>query len=255
MATNIHEIAHAYSDQNIFRHARENGLKLDMYKAEQFFYYSPSRSFFVSFPLKSLFPSRELKAVIPKNLRTFRFDTYINGITSTQSEGVIGLLNELHGYYLESKFCFEMLEPYKIAKGSDASGFFEWVHNTQSKMTAFFEFDFFIKEYLLNMKRRYPVQYKGLINYRPFNEAYGAIRTSYKELTDKYLRRIKTEMAGLNSSGKAKVSLDGYELWVREGNSKTSIGTSVFSKDFEILKPVLQSDRYREIIADFPEIK
>jgi hypothetical protein len=35
------------------------------------------------------------KAVIPRNLRTFRFDTYVDGITSTQSEGVIGLLNEL----------------------------------------------------------------------------------------------------------------------------------------------------------------
>jgi hypothetical protein len=62
-------------------------------------------------------------------------------------------------------------------------------------------------------------------------------------------------MAGLNSSGKAKVRLDGYELWVKEGNSNTSIGTSVFSKDFEILKPVLQSERYRELVVDFPEIK
>ncbi len=250
MATNVHEIAHAYSDQNIFRHARENGLKLDMNKAEQFFYYSPSRSFFVSYPLRSLFPSKELKSVIPRNLRTFRFDTYIDGTTSTQSEGVIGLLNELHAYYLESKFSFEMLEPYKTAKGSDASGLFEWVHNTQSKMTAFFEFDFFIKEYLLYMKRKYPAQYRQLSNFRPFTEAYGAIRTSYKELTDKYLRKIKTEMAGLNSSGKANVSLDNFELWVREGNSDTSIGTSVFSEDREILMPVLESDRYREIISD-----
>jgi len=255
MATNIHEIAHAYSDQNIFRHAGENALKLDMYKAEQFFYYSPSRSFFISFPLKSLFPSKELKAVIPKNLRTFRFDTYIDGITSTQSEGVVGLLNELHAYYLESKFCFEMLEAYKIAKGSDASGLFEWVHNTQSKMTAFFEFDFFIKEYLLYMKRRYPAKYKELSIHKPFTEAYSTFRTSYMELTDKYLQKIRSEMASLNSSGKAKVSLENSDLWVREGNSRTSIGTSVFSKDREILMPVLQSDRYRELGVDFPGIK
>ncbi len=253
MATNIHEIAHAYGDQNIFNYARENRIELDMNKAEQFFYYSPVRSFFISFPMKSLFPSKELKAAIPKSLRTFRFGTYIDGVTSTQSEGVIGLLNELHAYYLESKYSFEMLEPYKIVKGSDASGLFEWVHNTQSKMTAFFEFDFFIKEYLLYMKRKYPAKYTELSKYRPFTEAYSAIRTSYKELTEKYLRKIRTEMASLNSSGKAKVSLENSDLWVREGNSRTSIGTSVFSKDREILMPLLNSDHYRELINDFPE--
>jgi hypothetical protein len=255
MSTNVHEIAHAYCGQNIFRHARQNGFRLDMNKAEEYLYYSPGRSFFISFPLKSLFPSRELKAVIPRNLRTFRFDTYIDGIISTQSEGVIGLLNEMHSYYLESKFCLEMLEPYKIAEGSDASGFFEWVHNTQSKMSAFFEFDFFIKEYLMYMKRKYPVQYKQLGDYQPFNEAYVAIRTSYEELSENYLQKIRTEMASLNSTGKADVSLDGNELWVRKGNSDTSTGTPVFSEDFGILMPVLESNRYQEVIADFPEIR
>ena len=252
IATNVHEIAHAYCGLNIFRHANENGLKLDMNKAEEFFYCSPCKSFFVSFPLKSLFPSRELKAVIPGNLRTFRFNTYIGGITSTQPEGVIGLLNELHSYYLESKFCLEMLEPYKTAEGSDASGFFEWVHNSQSKMTAFYEFDFFIKEYLLYMKGKYPARYNELRSYRPFTEAYRTIRISYEELVNDYLQKIKTEMAALNSSGKAEVTLEGTDLWVREGNNDTSADTPVFSKDFEILKPVLESDRYQEIVDDFP---
>jgi hypothetical protein len=251
MATNVHEIAHAYCGLNIFRHANENGLKLDINKAEEFFYFSPERSFFVSFPLKSLFPSRELKTVIPRNLRTFRFDTYIDGITSTQSEGVIGLLNELHSYYLESKFCLEMLESYITAEGSEASGLFEWVHNAQSKMTAFYEFDYFIREYLLLMKRKYPVRYNELRSYRPFTEAYRAIRTSYVELVNEYLQKIKTEMAAMNSSGKAEVALEGTNLWVREGNSDTSAGTPVFSKDFEILAPVLESDRYQEIVDDF----
>lgn len=255
MATNVHEIAHAYCGQNIFRHARENRLKLDINKAEEFFYYSTDRSFFVSFPLKSLFPSRELKAVIPKNLRTFRFDTYIDGKTSTQSEGVIGLLNELHSYYLESKFCFDMLEAYKTAERSDASGFFEWVHNSQSKMTAFFEFDFFIREYLLFMKRKYPSEYKELRHCKPFTDAYGAIRTSYEELKNNYLQKIKTEIASLNSSGKAEASLENFELWVREGSSNTSTGTPVFSEDLEKLMPVLESNRYEEIIVDFPDLR
>ena len=254
MATNVHEIAHAYCGLNIFRYARENGIKLDMNKAEEFFYYSPERSFFVSFPLKSLFPSRYLKTAIPRNLRTFRYDTYIDGITSTQSEGVIGLLNELHSYYLESKFCLEMLDPYKTIEGSEASGLFEWVHNTQSKMTAFYEFDYFIKEYFLLMKQKYPSRYNELKRYRPFTEAYSAIRKSYKEVVDDYLEKIKSEMSALNLSGKAEVTLEDNDLWVREGISDTSTGTPVFSKDFEILAPVLESERYSEIAEDFPDM-
>ncbi len=45
MATNVHEIAHAYCGQNIFRHARENKLRLDINKAEEFFFSLPINRF------------------------------------------------------------------------------------------------------------------------------------------------------------------------------------------------------------------
>jgi hypothetical protein len=122
-------------------------------------------------------------------------------------------------------------------------------------MSAFFEFDFFIKEYLLYMKSRYPAHYKELRSCQSFTVAYSAIRTSYEELTNDYLQKIKTEMAELNSSGKAEVTLEGYNLWVREGNSDISAGTPVFSEDFGTLMPVLESDRYQKIIDDFPEMR
>jgi hypothetical protein len=107
---------------------------------------------------------------------------------------------------------------------------------------------------LLQMKTKYPAAYWELRSYRPFVEAFGAIHSSYKELINKYLRRIKIEMSGLNASGKAEVNLADNEMWVREGNSNTSIGTPVFSADREILMPVLESDRYQEITGDFPNL-
>jgi hypothetical protein len=51
IATNVHEIAHAYCGLNIFRHANENGLKLDMNKAEEFFTVLPTNRFSSLFPL------------------------------------------------------------------------------------------------------------------------------------------------------------------------------------------------------------
>jgi hypothetical protein len=95
METNVHEIAHGYFDQNSYSYLRDNNLQMKAGNAQGYVYISPFESFFVSFPLKAMFPSGELSEIIPSDLRTYRFGTYIGGSTSTQSEGVIGLLNAL----------------------------------------------------------------------------------------------------------------------------------------------------------------
>ena len=251
METNVHEIAHGYFDQNTFRYLRNNNTGFNPDNANGFIYISPHKSYFVSFPLKALFPSSGLSAVIPDNLRTYRYDTYINGTTSTQSDGVIGLLNELHAYYCGARYCFDMLEPYKTAAGSDASGLFEWVTHTQSSMSAFYEFDFFISEYLLFMKRKYPDNYKLLRSYPAFRESYVTLKGLFSELIDRYLDRINTEANLLNKKGEAEVSLKEDWLWIRSGNSHISSGTPLFSDERKILLPVLESRRFREIWEDF----
>jgi hypothetical protein len=251
METNVHEIAHAYFDQNVFRYFHENGQKSNLENAQLFLYLSPSRSFFVSFPLNLMFPSAELARVIPKELRTYRFDTYISGTTSTQSEGIIGLLNELNAYYLGSLYSYDMLEPYKEACGSDATGLFEWVTHVQSTMSAFYEFDFFIKEYLLYMRNNYMASYEKLKAYRPFRDSYEAIYKSYSDLVKSYRDRIEKEMKIINASGLAEAKIEKGWLWIRAGKSHISSGTPIFSKEKNILLPALESKKYRVIRKDF----
>ncbi len=251
MEKNVHEIAHGYFDQNMFRYLLDNNLDFNPDNAQGLIYISPHQSFFVSFPFNAMFPSGDLAIVIPADLRTYRFDTYINGTTSTQSDGVIGLLNELHAYYLGSRYCFDMLEAYKTAAGSDEAGLFEWVTHTQSTMSAYYEFDFFISEYLLFMKRKYPQNYELLRSYDPFRESYIILRTLYNELIDKYVGRINAEMGLLNSSGYAEARLADGWLWVKTGSSHISSGTPLFSDERKTLMPVLESRRYREVEEDF----
>lgn len=252
METNVHEIAHGYFDQNGFRYAKEKNMNMNRNNAEGYIYLGPSSGYFVSFPLRSMFPSKELEKVIPAELRTYRYDTYIDGTTSTQSDGVIGLLNELDAYYIGSRYCFDMLDAYKQAAGSDATGFFEWVTHTQSTMSAFYEFDFFIREYLLYLKKNYPSYYRDLVSYRPFGEAYYSVRTAYKELVDMYIARIKNEAKKLNSSGESSVKSEKGWLWIKSGNSNIASGTPMFSDLREKLMPVLSGRRYRDIAKDFP---
>jgi len=251
MEKNVHEISHGYFDQNVYRYLPDNNLEFNPDNANGFIYINPYQEFFISFPLEAIYPSNRLSNVIPASLRTFRFDTYIRGETSTQSDGVIGLLNELHAYYCGSRYCSEMLEAYKLAAGSDAAGLFEWVTHTQSTMTAFYEFDYFIREYLLYMKRNYPEKYEMLRSHEPFVEAYSTLCISYNELINMYIDRISSEMDHLNSSGEAEIKIADGWLWVKSGNSHISSGTPIFSEDKEKLLPVLQGKRYREIESDF----
>lgn len=251
MEKNVHEISHGYFDQNVYRYLLDNNLEFNPDNANGFIYINPYQEFFISFPLKTMYPSNRLSNVIPASLRTFRFDTYIKGETSTQSDGVIGLLNELHAYYCGSRYCSEMLEAYKLAAGSDAAGLFEWVTHTQSTMTAFYEFDYFIREYLLYMKRNYPEKYEMLRSHESFVEAYSTLRTSYNELINRYIDRISSEMDHLNSSGEAEIRIADGWLWVKSGNSHISSGTPIFSEDKEKLLPALEGKRYREILNDF----
>lgn len=251
METNVHEVAHGYFDQNTFRYLNINKTGFNADNTNGFIYITPELGFYISFPLKSMFPSAELAAVIPSNLRTYRYDTYIEGTTSTQSDGVIGLLNELHAYYIGSRYCYEMLEPYREAAGSDAAGLFEWVTHTQSTMSAFYEFDFFISEYLLYMKSKYPAAYQQLRSYSRFSEAYSTLRDLYTNLIDRYLQKINSEMTRLNGNGGSEVRLKDGWLWVRPGESHISSGTPLFSDERKILQPVLESRRFREIREDF----
>lgn len=251
METNVHEIAHAYFSQNVFAYAMEHDMTLDWEMVYGYLYFSPGRSFFLSFPKESLFPSKELVREIPRELRTFRFDDYIDGNTSTQGQGVIGLLDELNAYYQDSKYSYDMFEVYCEVEGSEAAGLYQWVRKTQSSMTAFYEFDFFIREYLLLMQRDYPSDYEALKECRRFREAYGAVREAYEGLVAGYEERIRSEMDRLNASGQAEITMEEGTLWITLPGSGYRQGTSVYSEARATLMPVLSSNRFSNIESDF----
>ena len=252
MSTNVHEIAHGFSSYNVFRLTDEKRFDYDHELVQGTFYLSTSKQWNLSFPEKSLFPAMELSAVIPNQYRTFRFNTYIQGNTSTQQEGVLGLLDEFHAYYIGSRFKMDVRPAYVEAAGCQVQGFYEWAMSFQSIAAAFFEFDYFVREYLLLMNRQSPADYHLLLSNTSFREAYGEIHRSYRTLVNEYLETVQREVKRLNAAGNDSVSLEGNVLWVQMAGSSSVSGTTYISKDMETLLPVLNSSRYREIESDFP---
>ena len=247
MATNVHEIAHGFCSQYVFSHAREIGLKMNWDDASLAYYLSPSRIYMVTFPKASLFPSAELVPEIPRDLRTYRFDTYVNGRTSTQGEGVLGLLDEFHAYYLGSRCGYDLLDAYILAEGSVAMGFLEWIRALQSTMTAYWEFDFFIREYLLHMRTHYPEDYSLLVSRGEFADAYREFRKAYGDLVSKYVARITETSDRLEASGEAEVTIEDVMVWISYTGGSHKQGVTFFDDAKAILEPVINSSRYDHV--------
>ena len=250
METNVHEIAHGFFNLNVFKYVLDHDTTLNWEMVQGFIYISPSSSYFISCPKNILFPSNELEQVIPKDRRTFRFDQYICGNTSTQGQGVIGLLDEMHAYYLDSKYCFDMLEAFIEAEGSVEEGVYDWVERAQSTLSSFWEFDFYIKEYLLYMKDKYPSDYIELINCRSFTDAYLAVRSAYASLISQYEDKVGKQVGRINRAGKAEARISDGTLWINQRGSRYMQGTPLFAEAMKILRPVLESKRYDAILKD-----
>lgn len=229
MSTNVHEIGHAYGGLLHYAELMScNCTKtIEFEDIQQGFYHAPGEEYWIEIEEEYIFPSNELSETISYDLQTFRYDTYIEGTSSTQADGVIGLLDELNAYYLGSKYQYDMLPVYKEVFGSDYLD--RWVMHSASEMTAFFEFDFFIKEYLLYAKNYAPTTYNYLKNSPDFRRAYQTTHTKYRQLTNAYVAKIELE------KNVAELNYD----------------SPFWEDDYPRLKKRLDSGVYRSIEVDF----
>ena len=111
ISTTVHETTHAYDSQIPYMFAKQGVFKMDNSTNEGFIF-DENYKIAYNYPKSKFFQSRRLSAVIPQNLRTFRYDTYIESKSdnqSTQSSGVIGLMEEFNAYYHGSKVIFDLL--------------------------------------------------------------------------------------------------------------------------------------------------
>ena len=219
MSTNVHEIGHGYGGVMYFQEANKgiNGARINFRNINQGFYQSPQEYFWIEIEKAYIFPSRKLTGTIPGDLRTFRFNTYINGNSSTQQHGVIGLLDEMNAYYLGSRFNYEMFPVYKELYGPKYLD--KWVMKTSSSMTAYFEFDFFVKEYLLYAKNYQPQTYSYLKNNAAFKSTYQKIHNKFKQVAELYEAKVNREKTIASFNYESPFHNEDYDRLVSRLNS------------------------------------
>ena len=233
MSTNIHEICHSYNHYIPYGKMQECecGMVNFIHKG---FYLSPNEEYWIQMDKKLIFPSRKLIPEIPEHKRTFRFDTYIVGEQSAQGHGVLGLLDEFNAYYTGAKYMFDM---YPIYVRQDPEwGYVFWANTTKGNMDAFFEFDFFIKEYLLYAKKHHSDTYVALQTNDSFKVIYQIIQSKYRDLLHEYNLKYQVLLEKNNESS------SGFR-WILNENPH--------DKRFDVLQKELSSDKYEEIQRDF----
>ena len=235
MATNIHEICHSYNHYIPYWEMNScqcGEASLDF--IHKGFYIAPGEEYWIEIDKGILFPSRKLEPHISEKNRTLRFSTYIIGEQSAQGHGVLGLLDEFNAYYIGAKYMYDILPCYQnIDKDW---GYVTWANWTKGNMAAYFEFDFFIKEYLLFAQRHYPETYDVLKSNHDFLIIYQTIQDNYEKLLNKFENQYKAFYV-INESNK-----DGFRWIMQE---------SIYPDGFTEIQDELSSDKYKQIQNDF----
>lgn len=174
--TAVHETFHQYTHTSTSESPLPNSLTENIYAGN-------GVNYRVDHSGVSLFKTSEALAPLGSDIRTFRYDTYVSGNvpTSANMNGTYGLLNEFTAYYWNLEV-ISSLTGYFQKYDTDASGWNTYTTVLANGTNAYAEFKFWILQYLVYAKSKYPDVYKSIINNKDFCNAYTAIESRYSEL-------------------------------------------------------------------------
>lgn len=233
-STTVHETVHAFDSHLPLMQAKQLGEDPRM-SDDEGFYIDESTKLVYKFPKNKLFSARFLSETIPVNLRTFRYNSYIETKhlnQSTQVSGIVGLMEEFNAYYHGAKVVYDLLPLYRETFGENF--LWRWSSEFTSNADAFYEFDFFIKEYLLYAKRHYPALYSELKSDANFKTIYRTIRFKFSIMIAAYEKKY-----------------DEFTLVAKKSTGLIYSSEKHSSLIFPILSDQIKSVRYEEIHNNF----
>lgn len=187
MSTNVHELNHGISHYRAFKKLKESNLYKKKYCYN--FYIKPNMEFLFNEDIE-LFPSSSLAPYIDENSRTFRYSTYIEGNSSTQSDGIIGLLDEYNCYFHSAKTHWELKDAFIEHGRNPANGYYRWLNTIYSYMTSHWEFQYFIYQYLKLLNSTDINTYNQLIHSTNFTSIFKNVHHEFNELYETYEREL-----------------------------------------------------------------
>ena len=190
------------------------------------------------------FPSKELLKVIPEELRTYRFDTYINSdmeILATQKSGIYGLLDEFSAYYHDSQTAYNLYDYYMEETERTNADYLAYMSDFNSGFYAYVEFRHYILTYLLYAKENYPLIYSDIVANDSFKKAFLTIEAQYAQLIADYFTRIEEIAETLENQG---ITVRFEEKYTYIGYS----GVGNFMEEYNLLKTEMEKEKYVQMM-------
>lgn len=135
---------------------------------------------YITVPFTSRFDTIEIVPDIPEQLRTFRFDTYVNideELLASRQHGAYGLLNEFTAYYWGMRSSVELWDYYKALGQRIGANVYP----------AYAEFRFYILRYMMYARDNHPDVYEAILANDAFREAFTFIDSSFGALVSDWI--------------------------------------------------------------------
>lgn len=242
LPTLVHEFNHEYTS-NVYQLLIKNNICDGQ---NDYYAYLLDTTQTILVKLSKVFPSKQIYGYIQKNnLNTFRVSNYIGGNTSTQSRGIFGLLNEYNAYRLEAMCNLNLFNYYRDTQGDYKNWFIEYLKNTESVMTAYFEFKFFILYYLLYAKENQPKIYQDIITNSAFCKAFVLIENSFEKVVQQYIATYKKVISEMLLKGVSVIDEPNSEFVFVDGGGTVMLEKK---KDYKILTNELKKPEYQAMM-------
>jgi hypothetical protein len=241
----VHEMTHDY--QNRIAYAMLAEQKTPPRGNRYHAYYTGDETILVT--QTKVYRTAEMQGLFPAELRTARFPVYIFPAreTGAQLDGVYGLLDEYHAYYMCTKTALDFLPYYRHSRKGTAEDWFYFMDNMNRFYFAQVEFRLYILNYLRYAKAHHPDVYAGIMENADFRRAFSAVDAGYAQLVRDYFAARSEIFAQLGADG-CEVSED--DEFTRVSRNGSYIGRSNFLKTYHTLAAELEKPVYRELLSE-----
>jgi hypothetical protein len=241
MAINVHEINHALTHAMPFVRYSESQQVLESSGINMYYYLLPDKKEFLINSAIHFFPAKELVQEIPDHLRTYRYQTYIGGTSSTQQDGVLALLDEFNSYLHTFSTLYLLKEAYLESRVDKVAAYVDWNASLNSYRSSFYEFNYFILEYMLLAREKFPEVYQA-VRREKIMLIYEAIRNNFEMLILEQGKELKSGCKEFCKQAGTTSYIEGNTCYLNL--KKGAMGFSLKDEAIDKLAPVLKSARY-----------
>ncbi|MFM7769314.1 MAG: hypothetical protein ACKO8Q_02025 [Bacteroidota bacterium] len=230
LSINVHEINHGLTSGKAFIECERRRMLPQIGDLLYYFQFPDGQGELLVSSIK-FFPSSELISEIPLEKRTFRFDTYIEGNSSTQNDGLLGLLDEYNAYLHSLETVFLLKDAYLRTSENMVDNYVNWRSQMKSYECSFYEFNFYVLLYLDFARRNSRDIYDAVRNDVKFSKVYNEITEQFQLIINKLETENKQGIYQFAKQNSLTLKFENGTYWLKSGNLSTGISYALEDRD------------------------